>query len=110
MNSRILLLGITFKENCPDIRNSKVIDVYNELLSFGTNVDVLDPLADPVEVRYEFNIDLIKEVDQVNYDAVIFAVSHSEFYLEKYQNLVIKERIIFDLKNMLDSPFVDSRL
>jgi len=110
MNSRILLLGITFKENCPDIRNSKVIDVYNELLSFGANVDVLDPLADPVEVRYEFNIDLIKEVDQVNYDAVIFAVSHSEFYLEKYQNLVIKERIIFDLKNMLDSPFVDSRL
>ena len=110
MNSRILLLGITFKENCPDIRNSKVIDVYNELLSFGTNVDVLDPLADPVEVKYEFNIDLIKEVDQVNYDAVIFAVSHSEFYLEKYQNLVIKERIIFDLKNMLDSPFVDSRL
>ena len=110
MNSRILLLGITFKENCPDIRNSKVIDVYNELLSFGANVDVLDPLADPLEVRYEFNIDLIKEVDQVNYDAVIFAVSHSEFYLEKYQNLVIKERIIFDLKNMLDSPFVDSRL
>ena len=110
MNSRILLLGITFKENCPDIRNSKVIDVYNELLSFGANVDVLDPLADPVEVRSEFNIGLIKEVDQVNYDAVIFAVSHSEFYLEKYQNLVIEERIIFDLKNMLDSPFVDSRL
>jgi UDP-N-acetyl-D-galactosamine dehydrogenase len=110
MNSRILLLGITFKENCPDIRNSKVIDVYNELLSFGANVDVLDPLADPVEVRSEFNIGLIKEVDQVNYDAVIFAVSHSEFYLEKYQNLVIDERIIFDLKNMLDSPFVDSRL
>ena len=109
-NSNILLLGITFKENCPDIRNSKIIDIHTELLSYGANVDVFDPLAVKDEVRDEFDINLIKDVKNVDYDAVIFAVSHDNFLLDEFQDLVTDKRIIFDLKNMLDSPYVDSCL
>jgi len=109
-NSNILLLGITFKENCPDIRNSKIIDIHTELLSYGANVDVYDPLAVIDEVKAEFDINLIKDVNNIDYDAVIFAVSHDNFLLDEFQDLVIDKRIIFDLKDMLDSPYVDGCL
>jgi UDP-N-acetyl-D-galactosamine dehydrogenase len=109
-NSNVLLLGITFKENCPDIRNSKIIDIYTELLTYGANVDVYDPLAVIEEVKAEFDIDLIKDVNHVDYDAVIFAVAHDNFLSDKFQDLVADKRIIFDLKNMLDSPYVDGCL
>ena len=109
-NSNILLLGITFKENCPDIRNSKIIDIHSELLSYGANVDVYDPLAVKDEVRAEFDINLINDVKNIDYDAVIFAVAHDNFLSEEFQDLVIDKRIIFDLKNMLDSPYIDGCL
>ena len=109
-NSNVLLLGITFKENCPDIRNSKIIDIHTELLSYGANVDVYDPLAEKDEVKAEFDINLIEDVNNVDYDAVIFAVSHDNFLSDKFQDLVTDKRIIFDLKNMLDSPYVDGCL
>jgi len=109
-NSNILLLGITFKENCPDIRNSKIIDIHTELLSFGANVDVYDPIAEKDEVIAQFDINLIEDLKSVDYDAVIFAVAHDNFLSEEFQELVTDKRIIFDLKNMLDSPYVDSRL
>jgi len=109
-NSNILLLGITFKENCPDIRNSKIIDIHSELLSYGANVDVYDPLAVKDEVRAEFDINLINDVKNVDYDAVIFAVAHNNFLSDEFQDLVIDRRIIFDLKNMLDSPYIDGCL
>jgi UDP-N-acetyl-D-galactosamine dehydrogenase len=109
-NSNVLLLGITFKENCPDIRNSKIIDIHTELLSYGANVDVYDPLAVIDEVRAEFDINLVNDVNNVDYDAVIFAVAHDNFLSNKFQDLVIDKRIIFDLKDMLDSPYVDGCL
>ena len=109
-NSNILLLGITFKENCPDIRNSKIIDIHTELLSFGANVDVYDPIAEKDEVIAQFDINLIEDLKSVDYDAVIFAVAHDNFLSEEFQELVTDKRIIFDLKNMLDSPYVDGRL
>ena len=109
-NSNVLLLGITFKENCPDIRNSKIIDIYTELSSYGANVDVFDPLAVKDEVRAEFDINLIKDVKIVDYDAVIFAVSHDNFLLDEFQDLVTDKRIIFDLKSMLNSPYIDGCL
>jgi len=109
-NSNILLLGITFKENCPDIRNSKIIDIHTELLSYGANVDVYDPLAVKDEVKAEFNINLIEDVKNIDYDAVIFAVAHDNFLSNEFQDLVTDKRIIFDLKNMLDSPYVDGCL
>jgi len=109
-NSNILLLGITFKENCPDIRNSKIIDIHTELLSYGANVDVYDPIAEKDEVIAQFDLTLIENISSVAYDAVIFAVAHDNFLSEEFQDLVTDNRIIFDLKNMLDSPYVDGRL
>jgi len=109
-NSNILLLGITFKENCPDIRNSKIIDIHTELLSYGANVDVYDPIAEKENVIAQFDVNLIENINSVDYDAIIFAVAHDNFLSEEFQELVTDKRIIFDLKNMLDSPYVDGRL
>jgi len=96
-DSRILILGATFKENCPDIRNSKVFDVYKQILSFNKNVEISDYLADPKEVRMEYNVTLLKEPIIQNYDCVIVAVAH-----EKYRNLNFKEnQVIFDIKSVL---------
>ena len=110
IDSNILIMGLAFKENCPDIRNTRVIDLIKEFEGFYCNVDVYDPLAVIDEVKAEFDINLIKDVNHVDYDAVIFAVSHDNFLSDKFQDLVTDKRIIFDLKNMLDSPYVDSCL
>ena len=98
--SKVLLLGITFKENCPDIRNSRVIDVIEELKEFGCNVDVYDPWADKVEVQLEYDVKLIDNHDSSKYDGIILAVAHDEF---KTLNLSEDEnRVIYDIKSVLD--------
>lgn len=108
-NSKALILGITFKENCPDIRNSKVPDILNELKGFGLDVDIYDPHASKSEVKQEFSIDLTDKLSK--YNAIILAVSHSEF-----ENLNLKEikdkngAIIYDIKSFLDKNIVDGRL
>ncbi len=108
--SSALILGITFKENCPDIRNSRVIDIYNELLQYGLSVDVCDPHADKNEVLEEFNINLINSVDD-KYDAIILAVQHNEFsYLDLNKVIKNKSSVIFDTKSFLNREAVDSRL
>lgn len=104
--SKILVLGITFKENCPDIRNSRVIDVIEELQEFGCNIDVYDPWADKQEVKHEYNLELQDEINTTNYDAVVLAVSHDEF-----KGLDIKatsETVVYDIKSILDET--DGRL
>jgi UDP-N-acetyl-D-galactosamine dehydrogenase len=109
--AKVLILGITFKEDCPDIRNSKVIDIYSELKQFGLQVDVFDPHADSEEVHEEYCVYLIENPLTNNYDAVIMAVSHKEFL-----NLDIKalcksnDSVIFDTKSFLDRATVDARL
>ncbi len=109
-NSRVLILGITFKEDCPDIRNSKVIDIYNELKQFGILLDVYDPHADCVEVLKEYRIKLIYELTK-SYNAIILAVSHSEFLGLDFQKLKASSNtIIFDTKSFLNRDLVDSRL
>jgi UDP-N-acetyl-D-galactosamine dehydrogenase len=108
--ANILILGITFKENCPDIRNSKVIDIYSELKQYGINVDVFDPYADPKEVLEEYHIQLIEKVDK-QYDAVILAVSHDLFSEINYEGLKnSNSSIIFDTKAFLDRNIVSARL
>jgi len=95
--SKVLIYGITFKENCPDIRNSKVIDIYNELVDFGCNVDVADYFAKPDEVERSFNFKLTEEPITNDYDAIIMAVAH-----DKYKNYRFKQdQIIFDVKSIL---------
>ena len=108
-NAKALILGITFKENCPDIRNSKVPDIYEELKSFGMQVDVYDPYAQKEEVKHEYNIELTANLG--SYDAIILAVSHEEF-LELDVMSLKKESasVIYDIKAILDPKIVDSRL
>jgi UDP-N-acetyl-D-galactosamine dehydrogenase len=105
-----LILGITFKENCPDIRNSKVIDIYNELKQFGIDVDVYDPHANKNEVKEEYGIKLIENLNK-KYDAIILAVSHDKFKKIDFQKIKkTKRSVIFDTKSFLDRKIVDSRL
>jgi len=107
--AKALLLGVTFKENCPDIRNSKVVDIYNELVQFGLAVDVFDPHADVTQVKSEYNIQLIQS--PAKYDAIILTVAHSEF-LELDLDCLKKgnHAVVFDSKAVLDRDSVDARL
>jgi UDP-N-acetyl-D-galactosamine dehydrogenase len=108
--ANVLVLGITFKEDCPDIRNSKVIDIYNELRQFKMNVDVYDPHAVKHEVSEEYGINLIDSIS-IKYDSIILAVSHKEF-LEFNMRAICasSDSIIFDIKSFFDRSIVDARL
>lgn len=107
--ANILVLGITFKENCPDIRNSKVADVVSELVSYGTNVDVYDPLAEPHEVKHEYGIDLVKSPDK-KYHAIILAVNHQEFITLDWKNIKTDATVVYDVKGSLDRSIITARL
>lgn len=107
--SRALVLGITFKENCPDIRNSKVIDVVRELQEFGINLDVYDPHADHQEVKEEYGIEMVVEPTGT-YQAVILAVSHEEFKQFDLDSFMYESSILYDIKSFYDKEDVDGRL
>lgn len=107
-SSKVLILGITFKENCPDIRNSRVIDVIKELQEFGCEVDVSDYWADKDEVKHEYGLELKNDVNTDNYDAVVLAVAHDK-YKEVELNLN-DEQVLFDVKSVLKSDNVDGKL
>ena len=109
-DSNILILGITFKENCPDIRNSKVVDVYNELITYNTNVDVLDPWANKKEVQEEFGISLIENWEQKHYEAILLAVAHNEFMNIPFSKLNSNSTVIYDTKAFIKRNLVDGRL
>ncbi|MES2560293.1 MAG: nucleotide sugar dehydrogenase [Bacteroidota bacterium] len=108
--ANVLILGVTFKENCPDVRNTKVVDIYNELKQFQINVDVYDPWADAGEVKHEYNIDLLPQLDAKSYNAVIVAVAHNEFLTLDYKAFKANNAVIFDTKACIDRTLVDGRL
>jgi UDP-N-acetyl-D-galactosamine dehydrogenase len=108
--ARVLILGITFKENCPDIRNTRVIDIYEELKQFGLIVDIYDPWAHFDEVMTEYKIQLIKEFDPLAYQAVILAVNHKEFLEINFRTFKNNDAVIYDTKAGIDRQLVDSRL
>jgi UDP-N-acetyl-D-galactosamine dehydrogenase len=107
--ARTLMLGITFKENCPDIRNSRVVDIYKELIDFGMEVDVYDPWANAEEVEKEHGISLVETLGE-DYDAIVLTVAHGEFLGLPFNKLKAKNGIIFDIKSVLDKALVDARL
>lgn len=108
--ARALILGVTFKENCPDVRNSRVVDIYRELTQFGLSVDVYDPYAAPEIVEKEYGISLCA-MPETMYDAVILAVSHKEFLTIDFSKIKNgSNAVIFDTKSFLDRELVDSRL
>ncbi|MBP5134615.1 MAG: nucleotide sugar dehydrogenase [Paludibacteraceae bacterium] len=110
-DSNILILGITFKENCPDCRNTKVVDIYKELLDFGVKVDVYDPWADPAVVKHEYGLDLIPSIDpKKEYNAIIAAVSHNQFKAFDFKKYKDQGAVIYDVKGFVDRDLVDARL
>ena len=114
--AKVLMLGITFKENCPDIRNTKAIDIVRELETYGVGVDVYDPWANSEEINFEYNIDLISQPinnnsqQTTNYGAVILAVAHDKFHNIDIKFLKENGSIIFDIKGFFDRNLVDARL
>ncbi|MCX7549347.1 nucleotide sugar dehydrogenase [Xanthomarina sp. F2636L] len=110
--AKVLVLGITFKENCPDIRNSRVIDIIREFESYEIQVDVFDPWASSEEVKEEYGFDLLCDKKDVNhnYDAIILAVSHNEFVKIDIERLKSPIGVIFDVKSLLPKGMVDGRL
>jgi UDP-N-acetyl-D-glucosamine/UDP-N-acetyl-D-galactosamine dehydrogenase len=109
LGSNVLMLGITFKENCPDIRNTRAIDVYQELQSYNVNVDVYDPWADSNEVKDEFGFDLVEKPNR-KYHAVILTVAHKEFLENELRSHLSDGGIIYDVKGILDLQTIDARL
>jgi UDP-N-acetyl-D-galactosamine dehydrogenase len=111
--ARILVLGLTFKENCPDVRNTKVADVVRELVSFGCRVDVFDPWADAEEAKHEYGISLIADPERGRYDAIVVAVAHREFVelgADGIQRFGSANNVIFDIKHVLPRDACDGRL
>jgi len=109
--AKVLMLGITFKENCPDIRNTKAIDIYNELRDYGIEVDVFDPWAEPAEVMHEYGLKILHDYPEGNgYGAIILAVSHNEFKNIDIAAHKQKGTVIYDVKGILDPALVDGRL
>jgi UDP-N-acetyl-D-galactosamine dehydrogenase len=113
VDANILVLGLTFKEDCPDIRNTKVIDVIKELQNYHANVDVYDPWVNPEEAVHEYNIAPIKEPGKAHYDAIILAVPHRQFKemgIEAIRAYGKSNSILFDVKYVFPPELTDARL
>jgi UDP-N-acetyl-D-galactosamine dehydrogenase len=111
-NSNILILGFTFKENCPDVRNTRVIDIVDELKSYQAKVSVFDPWAEPEYVKEEYGIETFKSFSHnpKKYDAIILAVAHSAFEKLNIADLVNERSVVYDVKGVLDFNAIDGRL
>jgi UDP-N-acetyl-D-galactosamine dehydrogenase len=112
-DSRILIMGLTFKENCPDVRNTKVVDVVRELRTFGARVDVYDPWADPVAAEHEYGLKLARKLRRATYDAIVLAVAHNQFRqmgIERVRALARRTHVLYDIKHVFRASEVDGRL
>lgn len=111
--SRILVMGLTFKENCPDLRNTRVVDIVNELAEYNINVDVYDPWVDPEECEREYGIKPIQTLKEGTYDGIVLAVAHEQFKamgIDKIRAIGKDEHVLYDLKHVYDADSVDIRL
>lgn len=109
-DANILFLGITFKENCPDIRNTKVVDIYHTLKEYTNNITIYDPWANKAEVKHEYNIDIDNTIADTKYDAIILAVAHKEFADLNIRTYIKDNGVIYDVKGVLDRNIIDGRL
>jgi UDP-N-acetyl-D-galactosamine dehydrogenase len=110
VNSNILILGFTFKENCPDVRNTKVIDIYKAMKEYNLDITVYDPLTTPSVVKHEYGIEVVNELPKQKFDACIAAVAHKKFEGLNILSLLKEQHVVFDVKGMLDRTLVDGRL
>lgn len=109
-DAKILILGVTFKENCPDIRNTKVIDIFHTLLEYTSNITIYDPIADKNHVAREYGVNIVNHLPDTRFDVCILAVAHDEFLKLNIRSLVNETSIIYDVKGVLDRDIVDARL
>jgi UDP-N-acetyl-D-galactosamine dehydrogenase len=113
-DARILIMGVTFKENCPDVRNTRVVDVINEFRNYGTQVDVYDPWADANDVREEYGVEMQNEMPaEGQYDGIVIAVAHREFAAmsgTEVRGLGKPTHVLYDIKHVLPADQVDGRL
>ncbi|MBR6340243.1 MAG: nucleotide sugar dehydrogenase, partial [Alloprevotella sp.] len=110
-DARILLLGITFKENCPDIRNTKVVDIYHTLNEYTNNITIYDPWANKERVKHEYNIDVCNTIpEDVKFDTCVLAVAHKEFLGMDLHSLVKENAVVYDVKGVLPKEVIDGRL
>ena len=113
VDAKILILGLTFKENCPDIRNTRVIDIIDSLKQYHTNIEVYDPWVDSEAAVSEFDIELTTVLETDYYDGIVVCVGHDEFKtigIEKLRSFCKKESVIFDVKSVFDKNDIDGRL
>lgn len=110
LGSNILILGFTFKENCPDVRNSKVVDIYKALQEYNLNLVVYDPWANPIIAKSEYNIEVVNSLPVGGFDTLIFAVAHDEFKKIDTTKILKSRHVVFDVKGVLDRELVDGRL
>ena len=112
LHSKVIIMGFTFKENCPDVRNTRVIDIYHALQEYNVDVTVYDPWANPAVVKKEYGIDIVSELPKGKFDAAIVAVAHKEFreQIVNIEDLLEKNHVIFDVKCILPREIVDGRL
>lgn len=112
LGSKIIIMGFTFKENCPDVRNTRVIDIYRALREYNADITVFDPWASPERVKYEYGIDIVSELPKDKYSAAIVAVAHRQFREMEidFDALLEKNHVIFDVKAILPRKLVDGRL
>ena len=109
-DAKILILGITFKENCPDIRNTKVVDIYHTLAEYTHNITLYDPWANPSQVKHEYGLEVVNQLPDQKFDAVILAVSHDKFKELDIRTLVKDGGVVYDVKGVLEREVVDGRL
>jgi UDP-N-acetyl-D-galactosamine dehydrogenase len=109
-NAKCLILGITFKENCPDVRNTKVIDIVKELINYNITPVIFDPWANAAEVKHEYGIEVVNELPSGNYESAILAVSHNEFIGMDIRGILIENGVLFDVKGFLEKGISDARL
>ncbi len=109
-NANVLMLGITFKENCPDVRNTKVVDIIRSLQDYGVQVTTFDPMANPTEVQYEYQLTTIQTLPEAKYDAIVLGVAHQQFSNLNIENLKSKNAVVYDVKGFLPENLVDKRL
>lgn len=110
-DAKILILGVTFKENCPDIRNTKVVDIYHTLKEYTDNITVYDPWANKQDVMHEYGVAIVNELPQEKYDAVILAVAHNEFKTLSVRSLLSSDNgVVYDVKGVCDRNLIDDRL
>jgi UDP-N-acetyl-D-galactosamine dehydrogenase len=109
-DSEVLMLGITFKENCPDVRNTKVVDVIKALKDYGVKVSIYDPWAEPKEVKHEYGMEITNNLPKKQFEAVILGVSHNEFLDVEFEKLLYKNGVLYDVKGFLDGKMVDGKL